>query len=757
MAIRLTGMNSGLDTEALVSAMVLSYRTKKESYEKAQTKLSWKQDSWKSLNTKITNFYTGTLSSNRLKSAYNLKKATINNSSYATVSASTSAVSGTQTLKVTQLAATGYLTGGKISKKGGEKLTGTDKLSDVEGMGSFADGGSIKVNAGGNTTTIDITSDMTVNQLVGKLKSAGVNASFDENTQRFFVSAKSSGADNDFSLTAGNSNGKEVLSALKLQATTLDTVSKDITLYQNIVNQADYVSATAKSNYDSTVAGYNTAIAALQDSTKQQQYTKQFLDEFIAAAQYTDSGDGKFNPKDSDTLEAARKTLADKVAELEAKEKDKTITDDEKLQLAAAKAVNSTVGNDTAVLTRTQNENGTFTSDLDAIYDNADKTISENAASLADYYAKAGVDSTDATQVDSSTGKILLDYDSAVTGGNSLAVSYEAAAQEQKAYAQKMADAYDTVTKYNEGTSGITESQYQSALSELGVSTSTGETSAVRIAGSNAKIELNGAVFENTTNNFSINGLTIQATALTGSEAVTITTDTDVDGIYDTIKDMLSEYNELIKTLDSAYNAESSKGYEPLTDEEKESMSDDEIEKWEKKIKDSLLRRDSTLDSIISTMKNTMLAGISVNGKTYNLSTFGISTADYFSSGANEKGVFHIDGDEDDSTTKGNADKLKAAIANDSESVIEYFSKLSENLYSALGKKLRTSNNMSSYMSIYNDKEMATQYSEYTKKISSQEEKISTWEEIYYAKFTRMESALASLNSQQSALSGLLG
>lgn len=71
---------------------------------------------------------------------------------------------------------------------------------------------------------------------------------------------------------------------------------------------------------------------------------------------------------------------------------------------------------------------------------------------------------------------------------------------------------------------------------------------------------------------------------------------------------MLSEYNELIKTLDTAYNAESAKGYEPLTDDEKESMSDDEVEKWETKIKDSLLRRDGTLDSVISSMKNTMLA-----------------------------------------------------------------------------------------------------------------------------------------------------
>lgn len=757
MPIRLSGMQSGLDTEALVSALVLSYRTKKEDYEKAQTKLSWKQDKWKSINTKITNFYSGTLASNKLTSAYNLKKATINNSSYATVSASTSAVSGTQTLKVTQLASTGYLTGGKISGSNSAKLTGSSKLSEVDGMGSVADGAAISVTANGTTSTITLSSDMTINEFVVKLKNAGLTASFDENNQRFFISSKSSGADNDFSMTAANSNGKSALSALKLEATTLDTVATDITKYQNILSQSDYVSATAKSNYDTAIASYNKSIASLQDANTQQKYQQEYLNKFIELAEYTDDGNGNWNPKDADTLAAARKYLTDMVSDLKAKQTDGTITDDEKLQLAAAQAVVSVAGSDTAVLSRTQNDDGTYSSDIDAMLDKAASTITENEAKIAEFYTQAGVDSTDATQVDSTTGKILLDYDTAIAGSNSLAVSYQTTAQEQYDYAQKMVDAYDVVTKYQNDSTSVTESEYQAALSTLGVSTTTDATSAVRIAGKNAQIELNGAVFENTSNNFSINGLTIQATALTGNEAVTITTDTDVDGIYDTIKDMLSEYNELIKTLDTAFNAESSKGYEPLTDDEKESMSDDEIEKWETKIKDSLLRRDGTLDSIISSMKNAMLAGITIDEKTYNLSDFGISTGSYFSTSTNEKGVYHIDGDEDDSTTKGNTDKLRAAIANDSDTVIKYFSQLANNLYSALNKKLGTSNSMSSYMSVYNDKEMATQYSEYKTKISDQETKISTWEDYYYKKFSRMESALASLNSQASSISGLFG
>ena len=57
MAIRLSGMNSGLDTDAIVKALVSGYTTKKEKYEKAQTKLGWKQESWKSLNTKVYSMY----------------------------------------------------------------------------------------------------------------------------------------------------------------------------------------------------------------------------------------------------------------------------------------------------------------------------------------------------------------------------------------------------------------------------------------------------------------------------------------------------------------------------------------------------------------------------------------------------------------------------------------------------------------------------------------------------------------------------
>ena len=219
---------------------------------------------------------------------------------------------------------------------------------------------------------------------------------------------------------------------------------------------------------------------------------------------------------------------------------------------------------------------------------------------------------------------------------------------------------------------------------------------------------------------------------------------------------MFTDYNKLIKSMDEAYNADSSKGYEPLTDDEKSAMTDDEVEKWEAKIKDSLLRKDDTLSSIINTMKNDMASSFTINGKSYALSSFGIATQGYFASGENEKGVYHIDGDSDDSVTSGNDDKLRAAIAGDPETVVSFFSQLFSKVYTDLGNKMATSSVSSAY-TVYNDKQMNKQYSEYTTKISDAESKITTWEDYYYSKFSAMESALSKLNSQTSSMSGLFG
>ena len=222
------------------------------------------------------------------------------------------------------------------------------------------------------------------------------------------------------------------------------------------------------------------------------------------------------------------------------------------------------------------------------------------------------------------------------------------------------------------------------------------------------------------------------------------------------INNFFSEYNKLINEMDSLYNAESSKGYDPLTSEEKKELSDTEVEEWEKKIKDSILRKDSTLSSVSSAMSTALLQGFTVNGKTMYLSDFGINTLGYFKSAENEKHAYHINGDKDDSNVSGETNTLKQMIASDPETVMQFFSSMSTALYDTLTDKMSTST-MSSAFTVYNDKQMKSDYEDYTEKISKQEEKLNDLIDKWYSKFSAMETALAKLESKNSAVSGMFG
>ena len=284
-------------------------------------------------------------------------------------------------------------------------------------------------------------------------------------------------------------------------------------------------------------------------------------------------------------------------------------------------------------------------------------------------------------------------------------------------------------------------------------------TDAKKIDGCDAEITLNGIKYTGSSNSFSVNGLNITAQVVTGdgdANAISITTATDTQGIYDKIKDFLSQYNSLINEITSLYNADSAKGYEPLTDDEKDAMSDTEVEKWEQKIKDSLLRRDDNLESLMSAMTSAMSGAVEVNGKKMYLSNFGIKTLGYLNAPANQQNAYHIDGDEDDANSSGNADKLMTAITNDPDTVINFMQGLASNLYNSVHKKMQSSS-LSSIYTVYNDKEMASEYSDYTDLIKKWEEKLQDKEDYYYKKFSSMETALSKLNSQTSSLSGLFG
>ena len=139
MAMRLSGLMSGMDTESIVSQLVEARRVKVDNKVKAQTKLEWKQEAWKDLNTKLKNLQSKFVSTMRFSSAYAKKTTKVSDSSAASVITGENAVNGVQELTIEKLAKTGYLTGGEVSRTDGEDATAMTKMSELgfSGEASF--------------------------------------------------------------------------------------------------------------------------------------------------------------------------------------------------------------------------------------------------------------------------------------------------------------------------------------------------------------------------------------------------------------------------------------------------------------------------------------------------------------------------------------------------------------------------------------------------------------------------------------------
>lgn len=300
-----------------------------------------------------------------------------------------------------------------------------------------------------------------------------------------------------------------------------------------------------------------------------------------------------------------------------------------------------------------------------------------------------------------------------------------------------------------------------SALETLGLG-----TGATKVEATDAVINYNGVEYVQGSNNFSINGLNFTVKDLTTTtdadgnvikdDPITISIETDVEGIYDKIKNFLTEYNSLLEEMNTLYNAESASDYAMLTDDQKDEMSDTEIENWENKIKSSLLRRDDTLNSLITMMRKIATTRVDVTladgtTATYGLSTLGINTGNY-----SENGKLHIYGDSTDTDYADKDDKLMALLQSDPQAVLETLSGIGSQMYSKFQTAMKSSN-LSSALTFYNDKDYDTKISDYADKITELQEKMTTAQEKYYSQFATMETKLAELNAQLSYITSMLG
>lgn len=294
--------------------------------------------------------------------------------------------------------------------------------------------------------------------------------------------------------------------------------------------------------------------------------------------------------------------------------------------------------------------------------------------------------------------------------------------------------------------------------------------------GQDALINFNGAKgIVSHSNNVTVNGITMNLKAV---ENFTVTVATDVDAVYEKIEEFVEEYNKLVDKTNKLVGEKEYRSFHPLSAEEKKAMTEDDVKLWEEKAKSGLLSRDSTIQQTMLNIRQSLYAETSEIDGTYSFITqIGISTEEYSQGTAG--GRLKID-----------EDKLRKAIANDAESVMELmFKESSDPIKDENGKVIGGRGGlltrvheglMDGMESIVKKSGPGTEADLYTKvrfgmltdfrtsqggisaldrellnynkKIDQLNIMLGKREDTYYARFTAMEKAIAKMNQQSSWL-----
>ena len=713
MGIRMSGLSSGMDTEAIVKELMSAQSMKKNKVVKAKTKLEWTQTKWSELNTKLTGLYNNFVSKMQLSTAYKTKKTTVSDATKASVAVKTSAANGNYSMEIKNVATSQYLTGAKINASASDKLTDIDSsLLNKE----------ISITVGAKTTKFAVTADTTLKDFTSALQSAGLNASFDDAQKRLFISSKESGLENAFSITTSGITDAEVNGRKAL---------RDAAGYSSMTSSNKKLFDSAMEKLQTSGVGTDDYNSALNTIAKLSYETK------------------KTSAENAATTYVKAKIYSEKYSEYEEKAKEK-LKDTYFEEDGSLKPGKTQEAYDAAVAKQADADT---TSYVGTQLKESDVKLQINEAAFSG--------KTEADMADFSEEAVKKYYGETVTAFTGMdGVDEESEKNRLTSYVQD----YVSISDRNEVLAG-------SALSGLGMadiavdadgnvtvnggandsSNSTIPKGMALIEASDSKIILNGAELTSSSAVVSANGLDITLTGLTKTdEPITFSVTNDTESVYNSIKSFLKEYNSVMKEMNTLYNADSAKGYEPLTSEEKKAMSDDDVKLWEDKIKNSLLRSDSTLSSIMSSMRSAMMSTVEYDGKTYALSSFGIMTSTDYTEG----GLLHIYGDADDSVYSAKDDKLKKALDEDPDAVIATLTGVFGKLRETMSQKM-SATKYSSSLTFYNDIKMKSDVKSYEDEIEDWEDRLAEMEDSYYRKFTAMETALAKLQSQQSSMSSL--
>lgn len=282
--------------------------------------------------------------------------------------------------------------------------------------------------------------------------------------------------------------------------------------------------------------------------------------------------------------------------------------------------------------------------------------------------------------------------------------------------------------------------------------------------GEDAEYTVNGSnVIKSSTNNVSINGVQV---TLRGSGQATISATTDRSGIADKIKNFVEKYNEIVDLFSTAATTKKNRDYEPLTSEEKSSLSEKEIELWENKARAGTLYNDNLLTGTLSSLRSALNLPLDTptGDQLKMLSQIGITVKkDY-----RENGKLEIDEAKLQDAINNRFDEVKQLFTQSSDTPADTPENIkkrrqelgfADRLYEEVTAQLNkfTKKIGSGSIEAIDDSVLGRELKQLGDKESDLERKLKDIETRYYKKFAAMEQAIQKMNSQSSWLVSQLG
>lgn len=747
MVTRVGGLASGMDIDSIVEKLMSAEKAPLTKLYQQQTKYEWERDAYREINTALKTFDDYLFDNFRLSSNFYKKTVNSTNSNLVTATAN-SAATGTLSIDgVSQLAKSAQGVGSTII------ATGSTKITELTGLPSGSKFTLSAINSSGTLSNKEFSIDAneTVSSLVKKINDSdiGVTALFENG--KLSITAKNMGdIENSAEVTVSSGNGATLFNKLGFgdqtggfnSSTSLDLATGG----QNAVFSINGI-ATQRSSNTFSINGYSVTLnSTFNTQSTKAEYTKNMYNNYVIAKSQYNTASSNLDAANND-VESKRVSLTEDYPDV------RTAIDSVEVDDQLNAFMMNLGENGTDKLTKLASLNyddpATLKSEIEGLY-SASSTTNLFTESEVKQLKKLLISETEATDGSGTTTSLTA-------SGNTLGVLAgklnEASLLEGEtgkvfndvaAYFDANKTLANRTTEWNTADKNLTAAK--STLTEA-LSTNYGitydYTNDVAKHSNGDTIPDLGAFLNNEINN------------ATKVNPVTLTSSTDTDNMVDKIKKFVETYNGLVTTINGKLRETHNRNYPPLTEEQKEEMSEDEIEKWEKKAQTGLLRNDPILTNGLYSMRSTFMDAVGGLGDaTINsLAEIGITTSSTTSDG----GKLII-----------NEDKLRAAIEKNADQVASIFTKsgtakdpkkgitedtrgiaqrLREELKGFTGSIEKKAGKASSTNQNYT---IGKRLDEVKNRIDAWVEKLKNIESRYWRQFTAMETAINKANTQSS-------